>query len=182
MVTVRDKLVKVQEWRTLTRSKSSNSKYNYSHRHQWELHAHHFWGCDTHAGLGQIVLADIFNDLLEKTLWLVDEVVLHDNQCYMLLAKTKEQKAFKAINMPMWIIQLHSVLLILSVSFKWAIICYLNSHSSFERGDVFKQGQVLHFRLNLVLINFNQMFSPAKIIITKGEHLVFEGLHSKNVW
>lgn len=39
-------------------------------------HAHHICVCDTRAGLGQIVLADIFQDLFEETLRLTGEVGL----------------------------------------------------------------------------------------------------------
>lgn len=55
-------------------------------------HAHHFCVHNTPAGLGQIVLMDIFNDLFEKTLWLMGEVVLFDSA----ISKTKETRVLKA--------------------------------------------------------------------------------------
>lgn len=54
----------------------------------------HTFFCVRHtpAGLGQIVVADLFYGLFEKTLWLSGEVVLFDTA----ISKT-EQKAIEAV-------------------------------------------------------------------------------------
>lgn len=59
-------------------------------------HAHHFCMRNTLAGLGQIVLADIFIEIFEKMLLLMCEVVL----CDTAISKRKERAAFEAIHIP----------------------------------------------------------------------------------
>lgn len=56
-------------------------------------HAYHFCVCNTPAGRGQIVTADIVYDLFEKTLLLTGEVVLFDTA----IRKIKERQVFKGI-------------------------------------------------------------------------------------